>query len=554
MMSTRKQELTDLAFHALSAGGRKILSEQAQTHATQASLNPHPNSLREVYTGLQGFKIMESAEPGVLKMRGEFARPDVPTANRRKYSLAIWEREIARIKPLLQARKVIGELDHPDDGKLRLQNASHLITDLYIEFVGGVPVVIGEVEILTNTIQGGQLAALVRHGVRVGVSSRGQGSVVADGRGNDIVQEDFRLVTFDFVADPADIHAFPVLVSEAFEGDPERIRVFQEELARHDQTNTPLLFEGFDYVEYSKRAGAYMKNSGLQPVNESVSLAIHEGVEKALTKAMSGLQDDIRNMVSEAVHKIPLVKDLGSRVSNDTQNEVPPRDLNESALHARLARLEEENKALLKTQRELLYTQVLESQLKGHPFAEDIRAHVGDLSRYESVEALRGVIHEGESILQRAYDEKMQEESDIRRRTERMQESLQELEAENAQLREALEKSIGVARKFGMQLYASKLVEAQTLETRTRILGIVEAANVTEKGSVDEIVKRSLVEHRSSGGLSETHDRVRKLLGSSGISQLGTLTESRGGQQKNFNGLGADLSDIVERMPVAGKL
>lgn len=159
------------------------------------------------------FKLEESAKgSNKLIVRGQFARGDVPTANKRFYSEALWKREIGRLNEAIQARRCFGELDHPSDGRTKLQRASHIITGLTIE--GSE--VIGEAEIL-DTPNGRILKAFAEAGAQVGVSSRGFGSIKQQSSGVMEVQEDFKLDTFDFVADPAMSTAYPKVVSEAIE-------------------------------------------------------------------------------------------------------------------------------------------------------------------------------------------------------------------------------------------------------------------------------------------------------------------------------------------------
>jgi len=154
----------------------------------------------------------EGAQAGRIYARGEFGHAGKPTANGRFYPPQIWESNIRRLSANLSERKVLGELDHPSDGRTALQRASHVITDLRLEGDR----VIGEAEIL-NTSKGRDLKAILEAGVPVGISSRGYGSTKTDGKGKDVVQEDYKLVTFDFVAEPADSTAYPDVFFEGVE-------------------------------------------------------------------------------------------------------------------------------------------------------------------------------------------------------------------------------------------------------------------------------------------------------------------------------------------------
>lgn len=147
---------------------------------------------------------------GKMVVRGEFGRCDKPTKNKRVYTRPIMESNLKRLGPALEKRKVYGELDHPSDSKTKLSRVSHIITNLEINKDG---VVVGEAEIL-NTPNGKTLQEIVKSKGAVGVSSRGFGTVTKTSDGMMEVNNDYRLKTFDFVADPAMDTAYPNVVSE----------------------------------------------------------------------------------------------------------------------------------------------------------------------------------------------------------------------------------------------------------------------------------------------------------------------------------------------------
>lgn len=140
-----------------------------------------------------------------LIARGEFGRADVATQNNRKYPKTIWDREIKKINEAIRAGKVLGELDHPADGKTSLKRVSHIITNLGLTDDG---IIIGEAKILDNEY-GRQLRSILEAGGAIGVSSRGMGSTVPGSDGMEVVQEDFQYITHDFVADPAVLTSYP---------------------------------------------------------------------------------------------------------------------------------------------------------------------------------------------------------------------------------------------------------------------------------------------------------------------------------------------------------
>lgn len=157
------------------------------------------------------FSLTEDSASGKLVARGPFGYADKPTENRRVYPRHIMERELRRLENVIGARKVFGECDHPADGKTKLSRASHLITGLELDVDGTVA---GVAEVM-NTQAGQNIRAIYEAGGQIGVSSRGYGSVTRNEDGYDVVQEDFQLDTYDFVADPAQRDAYPDMTTEA---------------------------------------------------------------------------------------------------------------------------------------------------------------------------------------------------------------------------------------------------------------------------------------------------------------------------------------------------
>ena len=150
--------------------------------------------------------INEGKADGPLKIRGVFGRCNEKNNNGRIYPTAVLESQLKKVQPLIAERRLCGELDHPQNDTVKLGNASHLITKL--DMKGNE--LIGEAEIL-KTPAGLTAKALVEGGVKIGISSRGMGTLSEDHNGDKIVNEDFRLVTFDLVADPSTRGAFPGL-------------------------------------------------------------------------------------------------------------------------------------------------------------------------------------------------------------------------------------------------------------------------------------------------------------------------------------------------------
>lgn len=173
-------------------------------------------NLNEVMWFQYHITLDEGRDGGLMEVEGVFQRADAKNANGRVYPRKVLESAItsAQIQEALKTRGMLGELDHPADGKTSLNRVSHFITELRIEPTGDV---IGKATIL-NTPEGQRLQEYFRAGLRIGISSRGAGSVAAGTgqyAGAQVVQEDFRLSTFDFVVTPSTFGAYPTTVEGA---------------------------------------------------------------------------------------------------------------------------------------------------------------------------------------------------------------------------------------------------------------------------------------------------------------------------------------------------
>lgn len=143
------------------------------------------------------------SQGGPVRFKGKFQEAGVKNKNNRMYQYDILEREKCRLEPIISERRLFGELDHPQDSVIHLENASHVITKLWWENSK----LMGEGEILP-TPAGKILETIIRCGIPVGISSRGVGTGKANNEGIMMIDPNFRLITFDVVADPSTPHAF----------------------------------------------------------------------------------------------------------------------------------------------------------------------------------------------------------------------------------------------------------------------------------------------------------------------------------------------------------
>ena len=150
---------------------------------------------------------------GRLIVSGVLQRAEAKNQNERIYPKEVLMREAKKYNTLIKERRALGELDHPESSVVNLNNVSHNV----LEMGWNGNDLVGKVEVL-STPSGNILKELFKSGIKLGISSRGMGSVkeVMREGGNTLeVQPDFELVAFDFVSNPSTHGAFLSPVNES---------------------------------------------------------------------------------------------------------------------------------------------------------------------------------------------------------------------------------------------------------------------------------------------------------------------------------------------------
>ena len=165
---------------------------------------------------IQPEQINESMKDnnGKLIVRGVLQRAESKNQNGRIYPKEILVREAKKYTDeFINQRRAMGELDHPESSVVNLQNVSHNVKEMHFEGDN----LMGTVEVL-GTPSGNILKELFKSGIKLGISSRGMGSVEAVNEGEaQEVQPDFELIAFDFVSNPSTHGAFLHPVKESVE-------------------------------------------------------------------------------------------------------------------------------------------------------------------------------------------------------------------------------------------------------------------------------------------------------------------------------------------------
>lgn len=171
----------------MNSKDKKLLMECITFEADQRLLkesNEHPN---------QPFRVK-----GVLQRKGK------KNQNGRIYPDEVLIREAEKYgQTFIADRRAMGELDHPESSVVNLKNVSHNVVEMHWEGDD----LVGTVEVLT-TPNGNILRELFRNGIKLGISSRGLGTLKKISENSAIVGDDFELIAFDFVSNPSTQGAF----------------------------------------------------------------------------------------------------------------------------------------------------------------------------------------------------------------------------------------------------------------------------------------------------------------------------------------------------------
>lgn len=154
----------------------------------------------------EGKDLLDYSKP--FELYAVLQKSDTPNRNGRVYPDKLLKREIDNYKKAIAKNTALSELNHPESSLVDLDRVSHMITDIWWE---GPNVVMGKLRLLTTpgfhergivSSKADLAANYLRHGVTLGISSRGVGSLVKKGEQNH-VQDDFELICFDLVWSPS---------------------------------------------------------------------------------------------------------------------------------------------------------------------------------------------------------------------------------------------------------------------------------------------------------------------------------------------------------------
>jgi len=144
---------------------------------------------------------------GPIQMVAVLQKCGVQNRNGRVYPQDILQKEVEKHQDVIKNGRAISELNHPDSSIIDLERTSHKLDETWWED----NTLMGKLTLITSpayesngtaTTPGDLAANLLRHGVQLGISSRGVGSLKNEG-GQNMVQDDFELICFDLVSSPS---------------------------------------------------------------------------------------------------------------------------------------------------------------------------------------------------------------------------------------------------------------------------------------------------------------------------------------------------------------
>jgi hypothetical protein len=451
-------------------------------------------------------ELSEARKDGKTVVRGEFARAGLATENKRMYPKEVWEKEIKRLNTAMTERQVFGEIDHPSDGRTSLQRVSHIVTEMRIE--DGI--LVGEAEILP-TEKGKILETLLKSGCKIGVSSRGFGSVKSNDEGVDVVQEDYKLVTFDFVAEPADKTAYPEVFFEGVEF-PEMSEltddVHRDNDIRHHAKGDEELAKKWAAQLLAKDTVVEDPAPPAAPViAEPVApTALPETLLAKLAEMRAELRDEVRGellsdpQVAASFKAVESMKELlrpfllpedAESVVNQKDDEIRALKKTIAEQTLQLKELAEDNGKLGIVAKEAGYKFYLERVLSEDPDAELIRNLIGDVTQYPSSEELKARVEAVRNELAKKREEDAAIEAQIAEQVGRAQElaraTQEKADVRESKLREAVGKLVESNKQLAVELHTERKLRNHPRSAKIR--SILENTSSSSVDDVDDLIE-----------------------------------------------------------------
>lgn len=536
-----------------------------------------------------GKVLVERKEGGKIILRGELGRADVVTSNNRLYPRSVVEREVRRLEKEAKARKLYGELDHPADGRTQFQRVSHLICEIRLEDDGRV---MGAMELIP-TQKGKDIIAIIESGGAVGCSSRGTGTTHKRNDGVDVVNEDYTMITYDLVADPAHSAAYPEVFFESkdvlnlgrVEKMPDKI------VAKPVAAVKPALKENADGDVQAQIKAALDKERAKIRAEEQEKLKAQ--VEADLVAQIELIKKEAAEDAKSEIASDPKLADARRRMEAvraalgvGEGNSVPKDELEkiQTAVAERDAKIADMAKELEAATKKLAESEALcqaialktkknameryiEKQANASPDSALFKKLIsGRVTEEDSAELLQTKVAEVNDILKslktrddqkaaKVEDISKQIKAEVAAQTAETNQKVAELEQankalaeSNQRLRLAAEKSIELGKKGYAEAFKHKTLaeHAGNHPSRHKILSLLEQSNLSSPEEIESFIKEAIKnEGKDSVLLEQVRSSVRKgtgsLLNEDGSEKPSLLNRSAGAEGKLY---GQDLATM----------
>ena len=173
----------------------------------------HPQTGIRILTERTSKKLPRSV---IMQASGRSQASDTKNENERIYKRTLWEKQLndAAIQEKIANRQMLGHFGHPKEGQEDdWDRFSHIVTSAKLEDDGTVNCTYD----ILDTPAGQVVATMYEAGVRMGVSSRGEGSIVTEDNQDYVDEDDYYWETMDFVLNPSTPDAYPSMISEGVE-------------------------------------------------------------------------------------------------------------------------------------------------------------------------------------------------------------------------------------------------------------------------------------------------------------------------------------------------
>jgi len=499
--------------------------------------------------------LVESEDGSAKKLyaEGKIGHCDTPTANGRIYPTQIMNREITRLQERIEESSLYAAVDHPGDGKSRIRDTGAIIRGLRIESDGTIW---GKFQIIEETDHGRNLAAILRAGGAIGVSSRGLGSTRPHHEsGKELVGEDFRLVAFDFVLDPAVSSAYPKFFNESEDG-VKADDVTGDDL-RSKFPNAVRSIEESACNLASETAVAAMRSEMEQEVQEALKQSreelreqfkvelypeivkgLKEDFAAKLVRATASIREDVEAVVRSEMAADPEV--AGAKMALESIARIvvpfkPPVDVKHvmdekdgqiqkleqsiKSLEQRVDAVAGEKSEAVEHARNLGFRLYVEQRLAGRKDADTIREMVGDVTFITNVDVLQQKVEAAVNAADQALEEAKAYVRD----------------EENTNLKVEQQK-VKLAQKK-----AARLTEADS-ELRSQVARLTERL---EEGLASK--------DRTIANLAQKNDDLSDRLGRAG--QLAEQMETRAYGERRLTGhpRRAEIMGRIERGEISGR-